>query len=383
MEAFMRILHTADWHLGKSIGEIPLIEDQRDFLLRLCDLAQEKGVDVVVIAGDIYQRAVPPAEAVVLLDEIWHLLVRQMGIPVIAIAGNHDSPERMAFGAGLYESSGLYVAGTPQLPVRRVKLKDAYGDVIFHLIPHYEPAYVRGLVGDDNIRTHQDAFKALLKGSGTLDPEVRHIAVAHGFFGQGTDDSQEKMVGGSAWVSADLLADYDYAALGHLHEAKAVDGLDRVRYAGSILKYSVSEAMQNKSVTLVEIGQKGEVSIQEIHLPPRHDLRVLSGPLERLLEVGRDREDRFDYVYVRLADDMAYDAMSRLRAVFPNAVNVQLAAEYETELLELSGASSVEGKDMRELFKEFFMEATGETLTGEQAHVMEQLFAEIEKREAQ
>src|SRR5690554_3929586 len=310
----MRFLHTSDWHLGRILHGRSLIEDQAHVLDRFVDLVRDARPDAVLIAGDVYDRAVPPAEAVELLDDTLSRIVLGQGVPVLVIAGNHDSPERLGFGARLLAERGLTIVGRVDAP-RAVAFEDDWGRVVVHPLPYAEPALVRDAFGDD-VADHEAALAALLGRVRAAHPAgVRSVVMAHAFVAGGAESDSERplSVGGSAVVDAGLFDGFDYVALGHLHRPQRV-GADHVRYAGSLLKYSTSEAGHAKSVSLVELRAPGERTVEEIALAPLRDLRVLTGPLDALIASAATDPAREDYVFARLTDRGALlDPMARLR----------------------------------------------------------------------
>ena len=280
----MKLIHLGDLHLGKCVLEEPMLEEQRRFLEQVARTAADRQADAVVIAGDLYDRAVPPAEAVEVLDAFFSSL-HDAGIPVLAVPGNHDSPERLGFASRILAGQSLHIAGTYNGAVSRVVLEDEYGPVHFHLLPFLRPATVRARLGGDPGST-DEAVRAALAGL-PGEPGARNVLVAHQFVTAGgrlpeTCESETPSVGGSDQVDASAFDGFDYVALGHLHRAQPV-GRETVRYAGSPLKYSLSEVLHPKSYPLVTLGEKGQVAVELLPICPRRDLRRIRGTLEDLL----------------------------------------------------------------------------------------------------
>lgn len=380
----MRFLHTSDWHLGRILHGRSLIEDQAHVLDRFVDLVRDARPDAVLIAGDVYDRAVPPAEAVELLDDTLSRIVLGQGVPVLVIAGNHDSPERLGFGARLLAERGLTIVGRVDAP-RAVAFEDDWGRVVVHPLPYAEPALVRDAFGDD-VADHEAALATLLGRVRAAHPAgARSIVMAHAFVAGGAESDSERplSVGGSAVVDAGLFDGFDYVALGHLHRPQRV-GADHVRYAGSLLKYSTSEAGHAKSVSLVELRAPGERTVEEIALAPLRDLRVLTGPLDALLASAATDPAREDYVFARLTDRGALlDPMARLREAWPNVLGC------ERTVLSVAGdGAGARGRarelDTRALFGDFFREVTGEALDDAQTAALDEVLEELarEAREA-
>ncbi len=363
----MRFLHTADWHLGRILHGRSLIEDQAHVLDQFVALVRDTRPDAVLIAGDVYDRAVPPAEAVNLLDDTLSRIVLGEGVPTIVIAGNHDSPDRLGFGARLLASRGLTIVGRVDAPSAGVAFDDAWGRVVVHPLPYAEPALVRDALGVE-ISGHEAALAALLDRVRAAHPAgARSVVVAHAFVAGGAESDSERplSVGGSGAVDARLFADFGYVALGHLHRPQRA-GADHVRYSGSLLKYSLSEAEHAKSVSLVELGAPGELEIEEIALTPLRDLRVVSGTLEGLIAASAGDAAREDYVFASLTDRGALlDPMARLREVWPNVLGCE-----RTVLSAAGGGAAGSARsrelDTRALFADFFREVADAPLDAAQ-----------------
>jgi DNA repair protein SbcD/Mre11 len=359
----MRFLHTADWHLGRIFHACSLIEDQAYVLDQFAGLVREVRPDAVLIAGDIYDRAVPPAEAVSLLDDTLSRIVLGEGVPVVMIAGNHDSPDRLGFGARLLAANGLTIAGRIDALQTGVCFDDAWGRVVVHPLPYAEPAAVRDALSAD-IAGHEAAMAALVERVRAVHPAgARSVLVAHAFVTGGTESESERplSIGGSGAVDAALFAGFDYVALGHLHRPQSA-GAEHVQYAGSLLKYSLSEADHAKSVSLVELGAPGDLKIERIALLPRRDLRRVSGTLEEVLVAARTDAAREDYVFASLEDRGALlDPMARLREVYPNVLGCERTVLSGVGEAAAGTARSRE-LDTRTLFGDFFREVAGDSL---------------------
>jgi exonuclease SbcD len=381
----MKLFHTADWHLGKLVQGVSMIEDQRHVLRQFVDDVEQERPDAVIIAGDLYDRAVPPTEAVQLLDEVLETIVLRLRIPVLAIAGNHDSPGRLDFASGIMKAAGLHMAGELRVPFERVTLRDEHGDVHVHLIPYAEPSIVRHVLQDDTIRTHDDAMRAITERiRESIDPASRHVIVAHAYVTPGGEPGEYRIgserplaIGGAEYVRAEYFAGFTYAALGHLHKAHPV-GTETIRYAGSPLKYSIAEEDHHKGYWIVHIDGRGEVRTEHRALKPARDLRRVAGRMEEL-----ERHPVCeDYVFVELTDPYpVLYPMERIRSVYPNALHVSqphvmawLAGGSANG--ESAGGSGARlgraGMDELSLFRSFFEEVCGETVPDE----LEQLFVE-------
>lgn len=369
----MKLFHTADWHLGKLVHGVYMTEDQRYVLEQFIAAVQEEKPDAVIIAGDLYDRAIPPTEAVELLDEVLERIVIDLETPVIAIAGNHDSPDRISFGTRMMESRSLYLTGQLRSELKPVVLSDEHGEVHFHLIPYADPAVVRHVLEDEAIRTHDDAMRAITgKLDAQLDPEARHVFVGHAFVtptGEAADNTSESerplTIGGAEHVRAAYFKSFHYSAFGHLHQAHYV--LDEtIRYAGSPLKYSISEEKHNKGFFVVELDSKGAVSIEKREFFPKRDMRRVEVTLEEL-DTHTVNED---YVYVTLiSDHPVLFPMEKVRAVYPNAMHVE---RRNRETLKAEGVTEAAAAGMRRsetdpvlLFASFYQEVKGQPLTDE------------------
>lgn len=377
----MRILHTADWHLGRIFHNIHLTDDQAHVLDQLVALAREARPDAVVIAGDVYDRAVPPPEAVRLLDEVLARLALDCKVPVMMIAGNHDSPERLGFGERVLARQGLHVAGTVAADAAPVALADGHGPVYFCLLPYAEPALVRERLGTD-AASHEQALAAqAARAAARVPAGARKVAVAHAFVtgGVGSESERPLAVGGVPMVSGAVFAGFDYVALGHLHQAQRMGG-EHVRYAGSPLKYSFAEADHRKAVALVELDGTGKVSVEEISLTPRRDVRCVEGYLADVLAAGEKDSGAGDYIAVTLRDSGAiFDALGKLRAVYPNVLHVGRAELAATTLT--AGRGDHRRQSEAELFAAFFLQATGQPLSAAETAAAARLLDEFNRRE--
>ncbi|BCR03898.1 nuclease SbcCD subunit D [Desulfuromonas versatilis] len=363
----MRFLHTSDWHIGRQFHNISLLEDQRHVLRQIVDLVRERQVDAVIVAGDIYDRSVPPAAAVALLDETVNRICNELQVPMILIAGNHDGPERLAFGARQLAGAGLHVVGPLWRRPRPVLLKGRHGEVAFYPVPYADPATVRNL-HQVEVASHDAAMAHLLEQVRSDNPPGRPcVVIAHCFLAGGeTSESERPLnIGGADQVSADYFRDFAYAALGHLHGPQ-FRGAEHIRYSGSPLKYSFSEERQRKAVTLVELDAAGQAAIEQIPLRPLRDMRVVEGALDELLAKGKNDPRREDYLLVRLSDTHAIlDVMNKLREVYPNVLHLERPGLMSrSERLEMSRERLKRGE--MAMFEDFFRQVTGEGLSAEQ-----------------
>ncbi|WP_447553695.1 exonuclease SbcCD subunit D [Vreelandella sp. EE22] len=379
----MRLLHTADWHLGRLFHNVSLLEDQRFVLNQLVDIVDRDAVDAVLVAGDIFDRSVPPATAVTLLDDILGELCEKRGLPVIMISGNHDSAERLRFGARHLKKAGLHILS--DLTQCEVPVTLSIGDVEVDIfgIPYADPEHVRSHFGKD-VRDFDTAHRFLLERIAKARHKTRPtLLMSHCFVdGASASDSERPLnLGGAESVAWEPMQGFDYVALGHLHGPQYRGG-EHIRYSGSLLKYSFSEARQRKGITLIDVARSGVSSIEHRPLMPRRNVRVLEGELETLLTDARaEGEEREDYLLVRLTDRHAIlDPMSKLRAVYPNVLHLE-----KPGMLDVRGAQQLDRERLnfsaQDMFSDFFTQTSGEAMDDAQAAAMRQLIHELNKTE--
>ena len=390
----MKFFHLADLHLGKKVNEFSMVEDQKYILQQILGLVEEHRPDAVVLAGDVYDKSVPTVEAVDLLD--WFLTeLAGRKVPVLLISGNHDSADRLSFGAKLMEQSGVMVAkafrGTPE----PVVLQDAFGPVNFYLLPFVKPVMVRaayaGEEGVEDLKSYQEAVQYVVDAM-QVNPEERNVLVAHQLvtamsLGSGAaelerSDSEEVSVGGVENVDFSTFDAFDYVALGHIHGPQRV-GRDTVRYAGTPLKYSFSEVKHNKSVTVVELGEKGKVELSTLPLTPLHDMAVVTGTYEDLTGLSPYTGDAADYLRVILTNEQDIpDVMNKLRLYYPNIMKLEYNNTRTRVNQEIEGAERVEEKKPLDLFAELYEKQNNTELDEEQSALVQQLIERIWEEEA-
>ena len=360
----MRFIHTADWHLGKLFGQRHMTEDQAYVLEELLALCKDVHPDALIIAGDVYDRAVPPPEAVNLFNEILTRIAEQ-GIRVLYIAGNHDSAVRLDFGAQLLRASGIYPAGIVRAAEPPVVLSDEYGDVYFSLIPYGDPPHVREAFALDENLSFDGALAVQIAAARAQIPlSARSVAVAHAFVigGQTSESEHALSVGGSDQVSAENFAAYSYTALGHLHAPQRA-GAEHIRYSGSLLKYSFDEARQKKGVELIELDAAGAASHTFYPLTPRHDVRIVSGMMDELMHKDFDLLPHDDYICVELLDmDAVLAAHEKLRKIYPNLFTIT-RPNINVNRLSSTERSYERGKSDLHLFSEFYADVTASEMT--------------------
>ncbi|MFF2450081.1 exonuclease SbcCD subunit D [Neobacillus sp. NPDC058068] len=367
----MKFIHTADWHLGKLVHGVYMTENQREALEQFVAIVAEEKPDAVVIAGDLYDRSVPPTEAVELLDEILFKINVELKTPIVAIAGNHDSAERLSFGSSWYKHSQFYLSGKITNSFKPVQING----VNFYLVPFAEPGLVRQLLEDESIHSHQDAMKAMIgKMEETINPNEPNVLVGHAFVlgGQTSDSERVLSVGGSGCVGAELFEPFSYTALGHLHSPDAINH-DRVKYSGSLLKYSFSEAKQRKSISIIEMNEKGDFTHRYRSLTPKHDMRELEGHLAELLDPQFYEKERIDdYLKITLLDEGALiDPINKLRQIYPNVLHLDRKIDL-TDLKKKQSFNAIrnEKKSEIELFELFYTEMTTSEFTLDKKEAM-------------
>ena len=377
----MKFIHLSDLHLGKRVNEFSMIEDQKYILDQILGIIDEEMPDGILLAGDLYDRPVPSAEAVQLLDSFLTRLAKRR-IPVFAISGNHDSAERIAFGSHIMSSSGICMSPVYDGKTAKYCLTDSYGEVWIHLLPFIRPAVVRhalsGEKGAEEIRTYQEAVQAAVEHM-DIDTEKRNILVAHQFaVGAVSCDSEEITVGGIDQIEVSVFRDFDYVALGHIHSPQNV-GSDHIRYCGTPLKYSFSEAGQQKSVTVVELGKKGTLKIRELPLKPLRDMRKLKGTYMEITSLSSYQDTNTeDYVQITLTDEAdIVDGMQKLRTIYPNLMRLEYDNRRTRENQEVTGTETIKKKSELEYFEEFFELQNNQPMSEEQRKFLEELIRNL------
>ena len=375
----MRILHTADWHLGKIVNEFSMLDLQKEYLNHLIDEIKDLNIDAVIMAGDLYDRALPPKEAVSLANQVFTKITQDLKIPMLVIAGNHDSNERIEYGSELFSAGNLFIEGMTKEKIRQVKIKDTN----FYLLPYDDPRNIRQVLNDNSIRTPEDALKAQLEviAEGWNEEEL-NVLLYHGFVmntktGELPEESESERpltIGTVEYVPVELLERFDYVALGHLHKAQKVKS-EQVRYSGSPLKYSKSEANHKKQHLVVELSKEG-VQVDPIAIKMSKDLRVVRGFFEEIL-----KESSNDYIFFEL-EDTAYvvDAMNQLRKHYPNAMGLEYVNQKKHEQLKLyHSKENIKKLRLDELFGDFYEEHIGMPLNEEHQTAVMQVLEEVRK----
>lgn len=374
----MKFLHLADLHLGKRVNGFSMLEDQAHILRQILAILDNEQPDGVLIAGDVYDKSVPSVEAVGLLDGFLTEL-RARGVPVLLISGNHDSPERLAFGGRVMDSCGIHISPVYDGALAPVTLQDAFGPVHVWLLPFVKPAHVRRWFPGADIESYTDAVAEAVAHM-DIDTAARNVLVTHQFVTGGTrSGSEELSVGGTDNVDSGVFAPFDYVALGHLHGAQHI-GRETIRYAGSPLKYSFSEARQHKSVTVVTLGEKGDVQVRTVALTPLRELREIRGSYDELTARSfyEHTTYRSDYLHLILTDEQdVFDAMSRLRTIYPYLMTL----DYDNARTRAAGGMSVPAETERrtplELFEALYQRQNHRPMSEVQRAYIAQLMEQI------
>lgn len=375
----MKFIHLSDLHIGKRVNEFSMLEDQKYILAQILELTEAEAADGVILAGDLYDKPVPPAEAVRVLDMFLTRLA-EMGVPVFAVSGNHDSAERVAFGAQLLTGRRVYVSPVYDGNVEAISLRDSFGEVRVYLLPFVKPAVVRHVFEEEGIDSYQDAVRAAV-GHLDIDPAVRNVLVAHQFVtGAARCESEEILVGGLDNVDASVFGGFDYVALGHIHSPQHV-GMETVRYCGTPLKYSFSESEQEKSVTVAELREKGDVRIREIPLKPLRDMRRIRGTYMEVTDRAFYQDtNRSDYVQITLTDEEDVpDGLQKLRVIYPNLMRLEYDNKRTRESGDVNGACAVEQKSELELFGEFYEMQNNQAMSEKQEAFMRNLIQTVQE----
>ena len=350
----MKFIHLSDLHLGKRVNEFSMIEDQKYILLQTINIIDDEKPDAVIIAGDIYDKSIPSEEAMLLFDDFL-LRLSKRNISVFVISGNHDSSVRLSDHGKLIENQGIYFSPVYDGTLKPVSMEDEYGEINVYMLPFIKPVVVKQYFGDEEINTYTDAVRVAIKHM-NVDCNKRNVLVAHQFvLGAATCESEEHIVGGLDSVSSDVFDCFDYVALGHIH-GKQYIGRETVRYCGTLLKYSFSEKNHVKSVTVVDIKEKGNIDIREVMLTPKRDLREIKGSYEDITNrKNYEGTNVDDYVHIVLTDEEdVIDAIGKLRTIYPNIMKLSYDNKRTRENNVLTEAGAIEEKSPLELFEDFY-----------------------------
>lgn len=373
----MKILHLSDLHFGKRLNNFSLLEDQIYVNQQIFQLAKNQKIDAVIIAGDIFDKSIPSADAVQLFDEFLNFWA-ELNLPIFIINGNHDSAERLSFGLNIFSHNNIYISPVYNGEIKSITLKDNYGNINFYLLPFLKPSMVRPFFPDEEIKSHTQALKIALKNL-PLNKDERNILIAHQFVtGAVVSDSEEINVGGLDNIDAHIFDDFDYVALGHIHTPQTILR-DTIRYCGSLLKYSFSEANQQKSATIIDITTKEQINITTFPIKPLHDMRKIKGSYAELTNrQNYINTNTDDYIFATLTDEEDIpDAINRLRSIYPNIMQL----EYDNkrtrtnQIIDTSDINSL--KTPIEFFNEFYQLQNNQGLNDAQMQIMQDLIDSI------
>ncbi len=378
----MKFLHTSDWHLGRQFHNVSLLEDQRVVLDQIIDYLKQQPVDALIIAGDIYDRSVPPTVAIELMNQFINLVCGELQIPIILIPGNHDGAQRLGFGAEQLKQAGLHIIANFEDMLKPVVIEtEQAGEVAFYGMPYNDPETVRHYYSEP-ASTHDDAHQLLCeKIRQQFKPQQHNILISHCFVDGAIESDSERplSIGGSDRVSHEHFVDFDYVALGHLHQPQK-KGEEFIRYSGSPMKYSFSEQHQKKGMTLVELNCDGFVSATHIPLNAPHQMRIIEGKLQQIIEQGKSDPHAHDYLLVRLMDKHAIlDPMEKLRAVYPNVLHLEKPGMLIGVDQDMGKARLARGEF--DMFKDFFLEAQQSDLTQEQEQAVKDVIAQLVRQD--
>ncbi|MFM2587070.1 exonuclease SbcCD subunit D [Vibrio sp. TBV020] len=376
----MKFLHTSDWHLGRQFHNVSLLDDQKAVLQQLTDYIQSHSVDALVIAGDIYDRSVPPTAAIELMNQFVEHVCGELNLPIIMIPGNHDGAERLGFASKQMKESGLHIISNFRDMVSPVVIESDTGPVAFYGMPYNDPELVRHHFKQP-VSTHDDAHKLLCDEiKSTFQSSCRNVLLSHCFVDGAIESDSERplSIGGSDRVSHEHFVDFDYVALGHLHQPQK-KGEDYIRYSGSLMKYSFSEQHQKKGMTLVELDENGFKSATHIDLTAPHQMRIVEGELEAIIEQGKTDPSNEDYLLVRLMDKHAIlNPMDKLRTVYPNVLHLEkpgmlIGVEQEMAVAKLARSEA-------DMFRDFFLEAQNSQLSEEQDKAITDIIKQLSQQ---
>ena len=378
----MKFIHLSDLHIGKRVNEFPMYEDQEYILTEIIKIIDNEKPDAVLIAGDIYDKSIPPSDAVTMFDAFLVLLSKR-NLKVFVISGNHDSPERLSFCSRLIEKSGVYFSPVYNGHIAPVKLEDEYGEVNIYMLPFVKPANVRRFFDDREILSYTDAMEAAISEM-NVNRESRNVLVTHQFVtGADRTESEEISVGGTDNVDVSVFDDFDYVALGHIHRPQNCL-LKRVRYCGTPLKYSFSEANDKKSVTIVELKEKGSLEIHTADLVPKHEMREIKGKYEEITAKSFYENTTYqtDYMHITLTDEEDIpDGVGKLRTIYHNLMKLDYDNMRTRSNSQITGAQNIEEKSPLELFEDFYEMQNNQPMSEEQRDYISSLIESMWEEE--
>lgn len=376
----MKLIHLSDLHIGKRVNEYSMLDDQKYILLQILNIIDNEKPDGVIIAGDVYDKSVPSAEAVEVFDDFLTKLAKR-NVKTFVISGNHDSPERLSFGSRLMEHSGIYISKVYDGKVEPISISDAYGEMNVYLLPFIKPLHVRLYCPEAEINTYNDALRVAVENM-NVDMSKRNVLVTHQFITNSkTSDSEEISVGGTDNVDASVFDCFDYVALGHIHGPQNC-GSEKIRYCGTPLKYSFSEVNHKKSVTVVEINEKESLDIRTVELVPLRDMYEIRGKFEEIMQMSFYENTPYQESYMRIIltdEDDIPNALGTLRTVYHKLMKLEYDNTRTRTNNVISAAENVENKSEFELFSEFFEKQNGQAMTDVQSDFIKSLIEELKE----
>lgn len=372
----MRFLHLADLHIGKRVNGFSMIEDQKFVFEQVYNVIENEKIDGIIMAGDIYDKPVPSAEAVKLFDEMLTRLV-SINLPIFVISGNHDSAERIGFGSDILSVAKVYMSRVYNGNLQKIELEDDYGKINVYLLPFIKPATVKNIYKEAEIKDYDDALEYVLSQE-KIDETKRNVIVSHQFVtGAMRSESEEVSVGGLDNVSVENYEAFDYVALGHIHRAQQM-GRESARYAGTLLKYSFSEEKHNKSMTIVDLKEKGNIEIKEIPVKPLHDLKTIKGKFSKITSEEFYKElKKEDYYRAVLTDeDDILNAIGKLKSIYPNLMSMEYDNTRTRSYSVVDNVETVEAKSPLDYFEEFFEKQNGRKMSEKQRNYLLEILGE-------
>lgn len=379
----MKILHLADLHIGKIIFEQSLLEDQEYMLNKIIEKIKAENIDAILIAGDVYDRSIPQAEAINLLDRFLNILIKELKKKVFIIAGNHDSKERLGFGNKIFENEGLFISSKYEGKIKKVELQDEYGKLNIYMLPFIKPIEVKKYFDDETL-SYDETIKKIIEKE-DIDESQRNIILTHQFvtaIGEEVERTESEVLtlGGTDNVDISNYNKFDYVAIGHVHRPQRI-GRDTARYAGTMLKYSFSEVNHKKTMPIIDFKEKGNIDIKLVELKPLRDMREIKGPIEKIIE-NYEEENANDYIRAIITnEEPVYDAIGQLRRIYPNVLKLEVQnskilsnIEFKTENLQ-----KVKSKSEVELFNEFYKFQNNIELNVEQKNLIQEVVKEIKE----
>ena len=373
----MKFIHLSDLHIGKRVNEFSMYEDQNYILKKIIEIIDDQKPDAVLIAGDVYDKSIPSSEAVTLFDDFLYMLSKR-DLQVFVISGNHDSPERLSFASRLIEKSGVHISPVYNGEIKPITIKDEFGNVNIYMLPFIKPSNVRRYF-DDEITSYTDAVGKAIEEM-KIDNTQRNILVTHQFVtGSSRTESEEISVGGTDNVDVSVFKDFDYVALGHIHRAQNCT-TEKVRYCGTPLKYSFSEANDVKSVTVVELLQKGDLEISTVELTPKHDMKEIKGTYDEITAKSfyEDTTYQTDYIHITLTDEEDIpDAVGKLRTIYKNLMKLDYDNKRTRHSVQITGALDIEKTSPLKLFDDFYELQNNQPMNDEQRAFVNELIEKI------